>query len=780
MSALVEALRAHPRHLLAGSLGAGLATAQLGEVVAFAVAMCVLILLVSARCRADIAVAAAALLILGAACGELRLASIDADPLAGVRGEASVAATIAQVPVKGRYGVRARVRVQLADGGDQLVELRAPTIGGGSAQIGDRLVSTGTFSRVNPATAKSPEARSYAEFLIRNGVRRRLDADSARLTGRARGGPQGAVDRIRNRADRALALGLAPEPAALLRGMVLGGDNGIPEATVEAFRFSGLAHILAVSGQNVLLIVILVQAIASALAVPRGRRIALCAAVVCVYVLLCGAQASVVRAGVMGLAGLAALAASRPSSRIYALLLAGVAVLAWNPRATADVGAQLSFAAVLGIIAFTGPLAARLTRVPRWAAEAFAATAGATLATAPLMALHFETVSLVSLAANVLGEPLIGPIVWLGSLTAAIGQVSAPLASLLGAPNQFLLGALIELAKFAAAMPGAQVESPGFGPIAAAISLAGVVLLALVANGIVPVPRVRVKGVAHAYTAVTLAAVLVGIAVVFVGGRAAPVSRPAIVMLDVGQGDATLLLGASGCSALIDGGPPGDDLEQKIRATGVERLDAVLVTHPENDHHGGVLELARADDLPVGLFLDTGGNTANPDYAALRADFARNGVRAQPVSAGLDWRCGDLSIEVIAPAEQTADAPPPADPNTRAAVTRIAVGQLGMLASGDAESPQLLPLALPTEPIIKVPHHGSDDPGLAAVLARVRPQFAIIGVGAENRFGHPTPGTLGALDAVGAKTFRTDRDGRITIRPGPAGKPLVSTSGSAR
>lgn len=745
--------------MLAGTLAAGLALAPAGEITAFAVAMALLVILLAARSRADIAVAAAALLIAGAAVGVARLDVIDADPLARLGGSASLTGSLVQVPVRGEHGIRARMQVE-----GQTIELRASALTGGFGRIGDEVRASGRLVRIDPRGASSPEARSYAQYLLRNGVRRRLIGREAFLTGDRRGGAKGVVDGIRNRSDRALAFGLAPEPAALLRGMVLGGDNGIPEHTVEDFRVAGLAHILAVSGQNVLLIVILLQAICTALAVPRNARLLASAGVICIYVLLCGAQASVVRAGAMGLAGVAAMAASRPSSRVYALLLAAIAVLAWNPRATADVGAQLSFAAVLGIMAFTVPLAARLTAMPRWAAEAFAATAGATIATAPLMALHFGQLSLVSLAANVLGEPLIGPIVWLGSLTAAIGQVSMPLASLLGAPNQFLLGALIELAHFAAGVPSAQVAVGGFGGPAAVGAMGFVALLAAFARGVIPTPRLG--STAAAYGGVTLAAITLFAVVLLAGGRDRPIERPAIVMLDVGQGDATLLLGAAGCSVLIDGGPPGDDLEAKIRATGVDRLSAVLATHPETDHFGGVLDLVRDRALPVSLFLDTGGNTTRPDYAELRQRFAQAGVANQPVAAGLHWGCGDISIDVLGPSEQPPDAAPPANPNTRAAVTSIAVGDLTMLASGDAESPQLLGLPLPRVEVLKVPHHGSDDPGLAAVLDRVRPRVAMISVGKGNRFGHPTPSTLAALTAAGAEVRRTDVEGRIVVRPG--------------
>lgn len=757
--------RDHPRHLIAGALAAGLALASIGPLAVFIAAFTALLFALALELRAHVALAVCALLLAGYGIGGARLAAIDADPLARApSGPVELRGNLTQLPRLSASGFALRVRAEPAG---QLVDVRATGAAPDGLRIGDEVVLRGRLQAVNPASARTPEARSYAEYLLRNGVRRRLTAREVSATGRGRPGLTGAIDAVRSRAEVALAVGLAPEPAALLRGMVLGGDAGLPEQTVDDFRVAGLSHILAVSGQNVLLIVILVQAILVAAGAARSWRLIIPAAVILIYVALCGAQASVVRAGAMGLAGLAAIAASRPSSRLYALILAAIVVLLWNPRATLDVGAQLSFAAVLGLIAFTRPLAVRFSRLPGWCAEALAATAGATLATAPLMAFHFGAVSIVSLAANVAGEPLMGPIVWLGSLSAAIGQVSARLAGILNAPTGFLLGALIELAHTAAAMPGAQVQSKGFGTAWLVAGCACVTLIALRLNGRLPLPALPYRQATPAIAAVLAAFVLLP-------ARGAQTRGPAIVMLDVGQGDATLLLG-EGCSALIDGGPPGDRLAEKLRAYGVRRLDAVVVTHPETDHFGGVLDLAESDQMPVATFIDGGGNTPRPEFGRLRAGLKAEGAGELPAVAGARWSCPGIDLKVIAPPAQSPGAPPPANPNTRAAVTSVSVGPLTMLASGDAESPQLLPLALPPAEILKTPHHGSDDPGLSALLERVRPRIALIGVGAHNRYGHPTPSTLSALGAAGVETMRTDRDGDIVVTP--AG---VSTRGSGR
>ena len=107
--------------------------------------------------------------------------------------------------------------------------------------------------------------------------------------------------------------------------------------------------------------------------------------------------------------------------------------------------------------------------------------------------------------------------------------------------------------------------------------------------------------------------------------------------------------------------------------------------------------------------------------------------------------------------------PPPEDPNPRAVTTLVEAGEFELLASGDAESPTLLGLELPDVDVLKVPHHGSEDAGLAEALERLAPEVAGIGVGADNGYGHPTPSTLAALEAAGAAVYRTDTDGTIEV-----------------
>jgi competence protein ComEC len=362
-------------------------------------------------------------------------------------------------------------------------------------EIGHELAITGRLRALRSTPGASFD---FAAYLRRRGVAGELLLDRAEATGRRRGGATGILDAMRRRAERAVAAGLPGPEAALARGMVLGQDEQIEESTRQDWRDSGLSHLLAVSGQNVMLLVALaVPVLALARASPRARGGALLA-LVALYVPLAGAGASLQRAGVMGVAGIAAMTLSRPTSRWYALLLAAAATLALNPRVSSDPGWQLSFVAVAGILSLGRPLAAFLAHAGgelmreraspaaratvRGLADAVAITVAATLATGPLVAFHFGAVPVAGLVANLLALPAVAPAMWLGMLKAALGLAGALLppanaaAELLGPLARLPLAYLERLAERCADLPGGRLTLPLQSPVS--VGAAYVVLIA--------------------------------------------------------------------------------------------------------------------------------------------------------------------------------------------------------------------------------------------------------------------------------------------------------------
>lgn len=591
---------------------------------------------------------------------------------------------------------------------------------------------------------------------------------------------------LRERAEEGLGRGMPAREAALARGFVLGQDDGIDAGTEEDFQRSGLSHLLAVSGQNVTLLALLAMPALAALGIPLRERLVWVLALIAVYVPLAGSEPSIQRAAVMGAAGLVATLAGRPASRLFALLLALAVTLAIDPGIGSDVGWQLSFAAVAGIFVLAAPLRrailARLGpgHVRGALAEGLAVTAAATLATAPLIAFHFETLSTTTLVANLLAMPAVAPAMWLGMASAAAAQVPGLPVEALNAANAVLLAYVAQIAAWCGGPSWAEV-GVRIGPV----GLLGA-YLGLAAAGWIAVLMTRRRRLARARDGVAreagrsdaapllgrlavpppLAVAAIGLALVAglwlwgsspggTNAAALPAAGLRVEVLDVGQGDAILLRPRRAAPILVDGGPPGDDLAERLREAGVRRLAAAVATHDQSDHAGGLAELLGR--LPVERLV----------YArvgrGLRERALAAGAIPTRVAAGTTLRSGKLRLEALwPPAALLAAAAAGADPNQRSLVLLARWGRFSMLLSADAEAE-----AVPLEPgpvdVLKVAHHGSDDAGLAALLARARPSLAVISVGDGNPFGHPTAATLATLAGAGIPVLRTDRDGTVAI-----------------
>jgi competence protein ComEC len=239
------------------------------------------------------------------------------------------------------------------------------------------------------------------------------------------------------------------------------------------------------------------------------------------------------------------------------------------------------------------------------------------------------------------------------------------------------------------------------------------------------------------------------------GRVAAWPGAPAVTALDIGQGDAILLRSPDGGTALVDTGPPGTPAPvlDALRRAGVARLDLLAITHDQRDHSGAAAEIL--SEVPVGRFLTP---VAAP--AAERA-ARRAGVTVVRVGRGDRLRIGGWDVEVLWPRRGD---PAPADPNDASLVAVARAPGVTALLTGDAESGVLARLSPPPVDILKVSHHGSADPGLEPLLARLRPRVALVSVGNGNRYGHPDPATLQVLASAGVATVRTDRSGSITAR----------------
>jgi competence protein ComEC len=813
-AAAIGVVHRHPRHVILFATTAGLLLGPLSSLATILAATAAATLTAAstaatsaaARTAAHAAAAAprvvplvaGAAVLLGAVVADLRIGALEDGRLASLEGRAIAAPAVVLEPVRERAAgpavARARLLAGPARGDVAVLRVRPAAHPGAWPGVGEIVDVVGIVA---------PLGR-YDAYQRRRGASAAIDVARLRPTGARRGGPAGLVDAARRRAEAGLARGLPAPEAALLLGMVLGQDERLDEDVRDDFERSGLAHVLAVSGQNVMLLATLVLAAGAVTGLGLRARLLLALALVALYVPLTGAGPSIQRAGVMGAAGLVAALAGRPAHRWYALGLAAAVTLAVNPRAAGEPGWQLSFAAVVALLAIAPPLRGALRRrVPGPVADVAAITSAATIGTAPLMALHFDQVSLAALPANLLAAAAIAPVMWLGMLAAAAAQVAPALAAPFTALSEPLLAFIAWVAHATAAAPFAVVPVQLGSPAALAAAYAGLAG-ALLAVGVArrraaelrtlatrwsaaapprlaswsapgagalprppaawwPPPRRR-GGLARAAAAVGLGVVvaLVLVAVAPTPRAGAPLLRGELVVsfLDVGQGDATLLETAE-ATVLVDTGPPGGPILRQLAEAGVKRLDALVLTHAQTDHEGAALEVMRA--YPPRLLVNGGAGWPSAVQRALPAAIAAARVRRMDAHAGQVLSLGGIRMRMLWPPAPGPGFRPDGDPNDRALVAHVESGDFDLLLPADAESDVTAGLPLPRVEALKVAHHGSADEGLPAMLERTQPAFAAIEVGRGNSYGHPAPSTLAALRTVD-QVVRTDRDGTVRLR----------------
>jgi competence protein ComEC len=605
--------------------------------------------------------------------------------------------------------------------------------------------------RVRPVAPRGPET-GFDErgWLARRGVHVVLQGEDWRIVGR-RGGIGGVGDRLRAHVEETLARGTTGERRQLLAGIVLGEDSAIDRELRDAFQASGLMHLLAVSGQNVAIVAFGVVLAARILGLGRLVGEALAIAVVLSYALAVGWQPSVVRAAVAGVLASLAWLVARARDRWHALAVGALVLLVWMPQSALEPGFQLSFAAVATIFLVVPRLSGvpEAYPVPRGLWDVLVVAAACGLVTAPIVWLHFGQVAFWTVPANVAAEPAMPPLISLSLAAAAVEPLSPGVATALAWLAGWCAWWIALVARVVASWPSAQISSPL--AIAVAFGVVGAALL---------VRRLPRYGRPTALAAI--ASVALTLAVAAWATRPQPSWEPPaglrVTFLDVGQGDSALLE-VPGGAVLVDEGPPEADVVGQLRSLGLRSLTAIVLTHPQRDHIGGAA--AVLDGLAVGTVADPGIEAPSADHDAAVAAARGRSVPIVVVHAGEVFRIGKLRLRILWP-----DDPglPSEDPNQHAVVALASFGSTDVLLTADAESDVTSRLPLRPLEVLKVAHHGSEDPGLPDLLRVLRPEIAVISVGVNNDYDHPRPETLAALAAQpGLRTFRTDENGRVVV-----------------
>jgi competence protein ComEC len=565
--------------------------------------------------------------------------------------------------------------------------------------------------------------------------------------------------------------------AGVVTAILIGDRTGLDPDDQRRLQEAGTYHVIAISGGNIAILTAVLLAATRAVRVPRRGAMALTLALVAFYGYLAGLTPSVARATLAGVLYLAARLFDHRGPALNAVAVAAVAGVAASPLNAVDPGFVLSFGATLGIIAAAARLtpsrrrlarAGRLRRVleaVRVAAAALgAATICAEIALAPVSARLFGRISVAGLVLNFAAIPLMSVAQTAGLAAAVLFSVAPLLARVSGLAAHLATAGLLRSAALVDAAPWLVFDTP---PPAAWVI---VCWYAAWAGALAWRGRARLAAVVAIGAIVPLLVAPPDVA------RADRVSPPPsgwtrVVFLDVGQGDATVIIPAGGAPMLVDaGGVPGSafDLGRRVTvpalwAFGLRRLDALVLTHGDPDHVGGAPAVIRTfvprevwEGVPV---------PRHEGLQRLRAEAAARGSHWRAVRAGETTANGAASIGVLNPPDP--DWERQKVRNDDSIVLDVRVGGVAFLLPGDAGGDvdaaiasrwRAAPLA-----VVKAPHHGSASGSSRRLIDAVRPAAVVFSAGKGNRFGHPAPAVIARYTTAGARVFRTDEDGAIVM-----------------
>ena len=600
---------------------------------------------------------------------------------------------------------------------------------------------------VEAATKRNPGGFDYAGFLARRGVGAQVYVDEVLSF-------EPAAVTFKERLRRGVAAGLSPDQAALMEAMTLGIRDNLRDLR-DVFAAAGLAHVLALSGLH---IGVLIAALGLLLKPLGVLRYPLMIAFVTAFAALVGPTPSVLRATTMAVAVLLSLWLGAGRLEPWpALSLAALLALLWNPSGLFDLSFQLSYLAVIGILVFAGPTLRLLhaSALPWWHPKALLVgsllvSLGAQAPLLPLLAHTFGTVPVFGPVVNIVALPLATVLVPLGFLAGLLGTVSLSLAAFLNHLTAPLAAALIWAANTSATWPSLQWGE--IAPVGFAYYGLGAFALALVSLGKLRLWR-GLLVVAAALTASTL--------------TPAPHGDAEIVFLDVGQGDSTLIRLPHRTEILVDGGgTPFSDFDvgentvvPTLRALGVDELELIIASHADTDHIEGLASVLR--DMPVGELIIGYPSSDSEAFGALIDVAEARGVPVTEVRRGEVLHVGDARLDILNPPMQPFEA---SNDNSVAFVLN-ALGSKALFL-GDLPSEIEDTLAVPDVDIMMVAHHGSRFSTSDTLLTAAKPEQAVLSYG-RNNYGHPNPDVLTRLTAHGAAVFATHEAGAVRL---PLGK----------
>lgn len=656
-------------------------------------------------------------------------------------------------------------------------------------QYGDAVRVTGYLealhSPLNPGMPDFKEIRrregiGYAFFLFNHGA--------PVLTGRGGGMP--FIRYILTSRERILSVMKSNhrgDSAGLLTGVIFGGSSELSEPVVRAFRITGTYHILSASGMNVAILIVALVSLFKVFSQSGKKTVLLVIPLVVVYSIMAGGTSSVIRAAIMAVLAVCAGLVERRHDLLNTLFVAVFIMLVFNPLYIYDAGFQMSALAVLGIVIIMPlmkPLIERLPFYLRGTGEIAAVSLAVQIAIAPILAWHFNQLSLLAPLCNIVIVPPVGIVLYCGLIEGVAGIFLPMLGTLIALFSEIVILLIIRSVEFLSRLPFCSIclPRPSLWSCVVYYLCLGLIIAEnkRLVSGAVASLTAGIKAFTAARGGILSQKVLLWFwvsvsvsVIILIFSFCGNTRELRAVFLDVGQGDSFWLSLPGGHQILLDAGPTyrtkredraAPDAGERIivpvlKAHGVGRIDLMLLSHGHEDHSGGVDSIVRNVKVDsIGAHHDT--------LSELRCRgemkvMTEKGVKILPLSRGnvIEFT-GGAFLRVLSSGDE-----PSVNDNESCLVLQLVYHRVRMLFTADCsergEKRLLDSAAYLKSDLLKVGHHGSATSTSVPFLDQVSPRYAVISCGWKNRMGHPAPDVVERMRSRGISIFRTDCDGAV-------------------
>lgn len=585
------------------------------------------------------------------------------------------------------------------------------------------------------------------------------------------------VNNFKEKTKKALRDNLDEDLAELCIGILIGDRNNLDEKIEEDFKKSNLTHMLAVSGSHFVYIIICIKYLEKVIKWRNFNKV-LTIIIIVLFMNLTGNTASVVRSGIMAIMLIVAKFFHRKSDVWTNMAISAVLALVYNPYTLFDIGFELSYGGVIGIVIFydkvkdtLGKIIIKMhkeSKMLQYILEGTSVTISANLVIIPIMIYNFNTISFSFIVSNLLAGGLLGIIVILGFLLVFLSLMLGQTLSIFFYILNFLLKALTKIAEVCSKLPFSYIYVP-------TPKILGIFIFYSYLFFIINRDRLRVR----IFNTLKVRIAILILIIIFNLGYPILSSKEyglEINFVDVGQGDCTLIR-ANGKNILVDAGGSKDEKSFDVGKNtvfpylldrGIVSLDYVIVSHFDSDHCQGFNFILKNMKVKTAIICNIGQESEEYNHFVILAK--ENKTKIRYVQKGSIIKLGkNKIIEILYPDknEKINDNAK----NNNAIVFKLTWNKFSMLFTGDIEEKaerKILEMYKNKEEklksnILKVAHHGSKSSTMQEFLEIVKPSLALIGVGENNNFGHPNDMVLNRLEQSGCKTYRTDMLGEITI-----------------